>query len=238
MSNPKINTKLLERFQTLEGCRVHFGLKKFLWTFFGRIGNKFFSTEPPKTITINGSILLNLGCGDRRLEGWVNADFYRLYHFLWQRERLPDWMVDISKPLHCKDNFWDGILIEHVNEHILYSQNLKLFSEIFRVLKPDGVLRIVVPDLDRYLNWADLRSTEPKMARYGSLAEAVSNLTQNHAHASVWNEALLNEVLSAIGFIGIQKKEYRVSSNHLMAVDAEGHRWESLYMEARKPINL
>jgi predicted SAM-dependent methyltransferase len=45
-------------------------------------------------------------------------------------------------------------------------------------MKPGGVLRIVVPDLDRYLRWNALKAVEKKMNRYSSLPEAISNLTQ------------------------------------------------------------
>lgn len=223
--------EIQERFYNLEKRRLYYGFKPFLWSLFGRIGNSFFRREAP---ACEGESFLNLACGDRRIKGWINADFYRLHNLLWQRNQLPDWFVDLTKPLKCKDNYWDGIVIEHANEHLLYSQNLRLFREVLRILKPGGVLRIVVPDIDRYLDWKNLRMVEPKMARYGSLAEAISNVTQNHAHASVWNEALLAEVLNKVGFVDVQKKEYKVSSRPLMAIDAEGHRWESLYMEASK----
>jgi len=230
----KSNGMVLERFRTLEKRRVHFNVRSLLWGFFGIIGHSFFRKSPPHK-NIDGLRLLNLGCGDRRIEGWVNADFYRLHNILWKRHNLPDWLIDITKPLRCDDNFWDGVLVEHVIEHILYIQNFELLTEIFRIIKPNAILRVIVPDLDRYLDWENLREIELKMARYGSLAEAVSNITQNHAHKSVWNEALMSEVLNEIGFVDIKRKSFRVSASERMAVDAEGHRWESLYMEARKP---
>ena len=65
--------------------------------------------------------------------------------------------------------------MEHTNEHILYSDNYNLLKELFRTMKPGGVIRIVVPDLDKYLEWNDLRKTVSKMGRYKSLPEAICN---------------------------------------------------------------
>ena len=75
-------------------------------------------------------------------------------------------MIDITKPLKCKSDFWDGVIIEHTNEHILYSENYDMLTELYRTMKPGGVLRIVVPDLGRYLRWKDLKAVEKKMNRY------------------------------------------------------------------------
>lgn len=223
-----------KRFCELESRRIFPGIKIYLWKWSGIIGNAFFSSHAPNIKTETGSRLLNLGCGACRMDGWVNADFYRLNNLIWNRHMLPDWMVDLTKPLKCDDDFWDGVLIEHVNEHLLYSQNLELFKEIYRSLKPGSICRVIVPDLGRYLQWRELRDVEPKMARYSSLAEAVSNLTQNHSHVSIWDFALLSEVLEDVGFIDVKKQEFNVSSLSEMEVDTKSHKWESLYVEARK----
>jgi predicted SAM-dependent methyltransferase len=225
---------LLDRFTSLESKRVNYdGLKGYVWQLFGYLGESFFKKKPPNTAPKSGLKLLNLGAGSVKLEGFVNADFYRL-HKLLSKSRA-DWMLDLSKPLNCDNDYWDGVLIEHVNEHLLYSQNYLLFKELFRTLRSKGVLRIVVPDLNHYLSWNELRLNEPKMDRYKSLPEAISNLTQNHAHVSVWNKELLQEVLEDIGFVEITETGYMNGNLQELIKDSKNHQWQSLYMEAKKP---
>lgn len=223
------------RFAALETPRLEGGWKATLWRLCGWLGDRAWRKAPPDTRTASGKRLLNLGCGARHHTGWVNADFYRPQQLL-GRAGGPDWMLDLTKPFRCADDHWDGVALEHVNEHLLYSQNLALFREVFRVLRPGGVLRVAVPDLGRYLRWEWLRADVPKMARYGSLPEAVSNLTQNHAHRSVWDGALLRELLEGVGFVDAREVTFREGADaELAAVDGESHRWESVYVEARKP---
>ena len=49
-----------------------------------------------------GPRLLHLGCGENRLPGFVNADF-----FVFKAPgSKPDWMLDLRFPLRCPDNCW------------------------------------------------------------------------------------------------------------------------------------
>ncbi len=226
--------KLMERFVELENKKRIPGIKAYLWYLSSFAGNIFFNKPAPDIRLQNGNHLLNLGCGSNHIKDWVNADFYRLHNLFWNRKLLPDWMVDLTKPLNCGNDYWDGVLIEHVNEHLLFSHNLNLFKEVYRILKPGGVCRVIVPDLDRYLRWRELREVEPKMSRYKSLPEAISNLTQNHKHVSVWNFELLSEVLNNVGFTNIERCEFNSALLSEMKVDTESHKWESLYVEAQK----
>ena len=226
---------MLERFERLEKPRLYsHGFSSTIWRIFGKIGNKFFKSYPPKKSTSSQKNLLNLGSGGISLNDFINADFYRL-HKIWAKERA-DWMLDITKPMKCHDNYWDGVIIEHTNEHILYSDNYNMFTELLRTMKPGGVLRIVVPDLDKYLDWENLKNTVPKMNRYQSLPESISNLTQNHLHVSVWNFDLMSEVLNDVGFTNITKTSFMKGMMPELLVDAENHQWKSLYIEAKKPV--
>ncbi len=66
--------------------------------------------------------LLNLGCGPHIYSGWVNADDYAPKRRLREREFKPDWTLDITRPRHCADGYWDGIFTQHVIEHVTYAQ--------------------------------------------------------------------------------------------------------------------
>ena len=204
-----------------------------MWLFAGYIGNIFFRKSPPD-IKSSGRVLINLGCGETFHKDWINADFYRLQNYIFRRHLRPNWMLDLSKPLKCKSNFVDAIFMEHTNEHLLYSENYNLIREIYRILKKGGVLRICVPDLDKYLNWEVEKINYEKMARFSSLPEAISSLTQNHLHKSVWNSKLLTELLKEFDFQHVYSSKFNSSKFEYLNIDDISHEWESLYIEAIK----
>lgn len=59
---------------------------------------------------------------------------------------------DLTKPLPFKNNSVDCIYSSHTLEHLYFDDAKKLLNECFRVLKPGGLIRVVVPDLKAYAN--------------------------------------------------------------------------------------
>jgi SAM-dependent methyltransferase len=225
---------MLTRFLELEASRTKpLSTKGLVWTAFGAFGNLFYQRPPPRAT--GARRLLNLGCGQHVVDGFVNADFFR-FHQLIVGTDAPEWMLDLRKPLNCPDDYWDGIFMEHTNEHLSYSENHALLCELLRVLKPGSLLRLVVPDLDRYLRFEEHQLEFPKFHRYATLPEAVSSLTQGHGHRSVWNPALMAAVLADTGFVHAEAVDFQVGSDRELLVDTEFRRWESFYMEGRKPV--
>jgi len=53
---------------------------------------------------------------------------------------------DVTKNMDLKDNSVDIYQSEDVFEHIEYLKLLELFNEIYRVLKPNGLFRLSMPD--------------------------------------------------------------------------------------------
>ncbi len=85
--------------------------------------------------------LLNLGCGSRFHQDWVNVDFTSqnpavMAHDL--RERLP-----------FEDASFDCVYHSHVLEHLPRFYAPMFCHECYRVLKPGGIIRVVVPDLEQ-----------------------------------------------------------------------------------------
>lgn len=82
---------------------------------------------------------LNLGCGMRFCPDWENVDFGSTGpsvkdHNLLQGIPFPDASFEI-------------VYHSHVLEHFARKQGLAFLHECHRVLMPDGVIRIAVPDL-------------------------------------------------------------------------------------------
>ena len=86
---------------------------------------------------------LHLGCGEHRFPGFLNTDAFA--------NRNVDLHIDLRFPLPLEDARWRGIYAHHVVEHIGYGHAQKLFRECFRVLKPGGTFRVVVPDAELFL---------------------------------------------------------------------------------------
>ena len=85
--------------------------------------------------------LLNIGCGDHFHDAWTNLDLFA------QDDAITE--HDVTKGLPYADNSFDAIYHSHVLEHLGPEQGRGCLAECFRVLKPGGVLRVVVPDLEQ-----------------------------------------------------------------------------------------
>jgi len=87
------------------------------------------------------SRLLNVGCGRRYDRRWVNLDLSSRDASVVQ--------YDINDGIPFADGSFDAVYHSHVFEHLKPEQGERLLQECFRVLAPGGVLRIVVPDLEK-----------------------------------------------------------------------------------------
>ena len=87
------------------------------------------------------SRLLNIGCGRRYHRGWTNLDLES------RDTSVIQW--DITSGLPFEDNSLDVVYHSHVLEHLRPDDGERLLEECYRVLAPGGVLRVVVPDLEK-----------------------------------------------------------------------------------------
>lgn len=85
--------------------------------------------------------LLNVGCGRNFHPDWVNLDLESRHPMVIEH--------DVTGGLPFADQSFDAVYHSHVLEHLAPEKGRQLLKECFRVLKPNGVLRIVVPDLER-----------------------------------------------------------------------------------------
>lgn len=85
--------------------------------------------------------MLNIGCGHRYHKDWENIDV----------EPASDEVkkVNIIKGLPYPDNSYDVVYHSNVLEHLPRTMGEDMTRECYRVLKPGGVLRINVPDLEK-----------------------------------------------------------------------------------------
>lgn len=103
---------------------------------------------PESVLKGDGKVKLNIGSATVMYHhGWLNIDVNDLTpwasHYGYQFLRH-----DVSKGLPFGTGGVDAIHMSHVLEHFSYADGHKLLAECRRVLKPDGVVRIAVPDAD------------------------------------------------------------------------------------------
>jgi predicted SAM-dependent methyltransferase len=87
--------------------------------------------------------LLNIGCGEHVYPQFVNLDYF------W-RPGINICLDITKKGYPLPDNSMEGVYTEHCLEHIPLSAGEKNLKEMYRVLKPGGTVRIVVPDGELY----------------------------------------------------------------------------------------
>lgn len=226
----------LDDCHSIDNTRYQVTLKSLLIfeikSFYGRL---FFSKKP--ILKQDEKNFLHLGCGSRKIEGWINADFFRGFKFWKKDNNLPDWMLDLRFPLNCNDNVWDGVFSEHTLEHLYPLEVLNLLKELYRTMKPSAWLRITVPDLKKYVRYYCGQQKHEKFLKWTTGCEAIGSLTQNYGHRSVWDSELLGHCLKETGFINIQEVFFMQGTDKLLLKDREERQWETLYIEAQKPSN-
>jgi predicted SAM-dependent methyltransferase len=182
---------------------------------------------------------MNLGSADDRIPGYIAVDFF---------SPNVGYGADIRYPLLIDDAVFDGIFTEHTLEHLSYFEVARILAECQRILKPQGLIRIVVPDLsifvehyvsnnDSWFREWEREVLQPRGRSMISRMEALSFVTQEYGHRSAWDFETMEKFLKRAGFTDIQKRAFREGSEPLLLQDKDtlDRKMLSLYVEARKP---
>jgi SAM-dependent methyltransferase len=95
---------------------------------------------------------LQIGAGTNPLPGWLNTDL--------EPTTEDVLLLDATKTLPFGDAIFDYVFSEHMIEHITYKDGLFMMKEVFRVLKPDGKVRIATPDAKKIVGLFSKNKTE------------------------------------------------------------------------------
>ncbi|WP_413207256.1 methyltransferase domain-containing protein [Rhodospirillum sp. A1_3_36] len=105
-----------------------------------RTATKTLICAPVDAMTQRRPSLLNLGCGGHFHPAWVNIDI---------QSHHPGVMAyDILNGLPFPDAVFDMVYHSHMLEHLPGWQAEPFMAECARVLKPGGILRVAIPDLE------------------------------------------------------------------------------------------
>jgi predicted SAM-dependent methyltransferase len=87
--------------------------------------------------------LLNLGCGTKYHKNWINIDFVSTGEGVIAH--------NLTKGIPFEDECFDVVYHSHVLEHFSKKDGAVFIKECYRVLKPKGIIRIAVPDLENII---------------------------------------------------------------------------------------
>jgi predicted SAM-dependent methyltransferase len=178
---------------------------------------------------------LNLGCGNHYSFGneWINIDFISTDKLVIGHNLLSG--------IPFKENEFDLVYHSHVLEHFSKEDGERFMAECFRVLKPGGVIRVVIPDLEvivrEYLKFLEdgIRNPldEVNRANYDwMLIEMYDQTVRNYSGGNMakylFQETMLNEsfVMKRIGEEGKKIRQAflnsRESHNQASAPKSKG----------------
>jgi SAM-dependent methyltransferase len=220
--------------------------------------------------SVAAGVYVQYGCGASSPPGWLNFDASptlrlqclpgvgRLFR---NGVRFPDGARygDICKGLPLADGAADGIYASHVLEHLSLADFTIAVRNTFRLLKPGGLFRLVVPDLAgrarlylQRLDRADAQANSSFMRSAGLGAErrgqGITDLARaifgNTAHRWMWDETSLTAALREAGFIDIRRCRFNDCADPAFRAVEDASRFfdpvegiAECAIEARKPAS-
>jgi predicted SAM-dependent methyltransferase len=188
---------------------------------------------------------LNLGCGPSAPSDWVNVDgswnawfshhrrlrrALELVGVINANNQGARWNVsplvhDLKRRLPFPDNTFSAIYASHVLEHLYRNQAQELLGECKRVLKPGGIVRLVVPDLHSMVeNYVKCKrdgdtfaadNLNERLAFRSPTPPAGNILTRSyavwkdfHSHKWMYDSDSLTHYLALAGFQKVSRKEF------------------------------
>jgi len=212
-------------------------------------------------------IKINVGSGTNVVEGWINIDkswnvylsrfttikkvFFKLglisegtYRANWKGKKIKK--CDVTKGLPFKSGSVDVIYCSHLIEHLTHSQAMKLCEEFYKILKNNGIMRIVTPDLKLYAR----KYIEDDRVFFGNSKTPIADLFLNslsldglskrpfiekllyRLHMHMYDSESLTFLLELVGFKTINVCKYREGlCPDLKIIE---NRKRSIYIEALK----
>lgn len=195
---------------------------------------------------------LQLGCGTNVVSGWFNTDYFL---------RKDVFFLNVVKKFPFPDNTFHFVFSEHHIEHITYKQAHFMLGEVFRTMKPGGYIKLVTPDLEKYIGaYANDAMKMPEIKKqaddwiYSGFGEAaqyipvneyynahfVNDIFHNYSHFFIYDELSLKSILENAGFKNCTKLDFN-NPGHSVFQNIDSHTTDfdhkfSLYMIAQKPL--
>jgi predicted SAM-dependent methyltransferase len=199
---------------------------------------------------------INLGCGLAVTTNWVNIDgslnalfsslpsilYPVIYHYTGAKryyscEEYCDLMSnhvflhhELTNGIPYNDYLIDYIYSSHFLEHLSKNKAQELLRESFRVLKKDGVIRLVVPDLQYAISLYAEGKKEEMLEQYFFVEDDDASFSR---HRYMYDFKMLKSQLLEIGFIEVKQCDFKNGTVPDCRI-LDNRPDESLFVEARK----
>ncbi len=176
---------------------------------------------------------MNLGSGPRGLDApnWLNVDAFP--------DKNVHYLLDFNRPLPFKAETFDGVFCEHVLEHFSFEDGVSVMTEIQRILKSGGSVRIIVPNAE-WLMRSYFDSPDALVSHRGvdglTPIEVINDyFRQRYEHHFLHDFVSMDKLLRKAGFTTTVRSEFGKSSMMPELVLDDGkYSAESLYVDATK----
>lgn len=149
---------------------------------------------------------------------------------------------DIVKGLPINVESCDGLYCSHVLEHLSLNDFRTALINSFKILKPGGVFRCVVPDLEAmarsYIKRLDSGDSLASVSfvkntllgveqRERGLKGLLSSFLGNSHHLWMWDTSSLSEELKRVGFIQIRTCQFNDCEDEMFKQVEDANRFEN-----------
>lgn len=180
-----------------------------------------------KAIETDGDIFLELGAGNKKgRDGWLTIDITQHCDIFW----------DLSKGIPFPTNSVAKIYSSHFFEHLTFREINILLQDCMRVLAPNGIFSICVPNAKMYIEAYLEKIPAPKEA-FGYIS-AYNNTTRidfinyiaymDGHHKYMFDEENLLFVLKSSGMKNVRLRSFDPD------LDSKERSFESIYAVAQK----
>ncbi len=206
-------------------------------------------------------VLINLGCGNHPPKGWVNVDYslgarfaklplfnivnrkLKFFTLEWDHDIL---IHDLRKPFPWDDCSIDVIYSSHTLEHFTQYEGRTFLQECHRVLKNNGLIRILVPDLQAIvLQYLDEKLPvdefiERRLIRYdkggdGWLRRLFAPLFR-FPHKCMYDTKSLLQLMKELGFNVSPQKPFKSEIPEIQQIELAGRTGGVVIVEGRKTL--
>ncbi len=157
---------------------------------------------------------------------------------------------DIIKGLPVNENSCDGIFCSHTLEHLAFDDFRKALKNTYRLLKPGGIFRCILPDLEttakEYLSSIENGNRKASIdfmnnvllgmkQRPKGIKKRLGAAFGNAHHLWMWDKYSLEAELEDAGFENIRCCVFNDSSDTMFKlVEDEGRFWHAAAFECTK----
>lgn len=157
---------------------------------------------------MNDQLKIEFGCGEKPTkENFKTCDIRNVpgIDFV-----CPAWEID----LHVKKNSVDEIFSRHFFEHLTFQQGKKVLEIWYKILKPNGRMEMMLPNMDFHIHqWVSRSDLEHAKAGFWGIQRGKFDDVWD-VHKSGYNFETLSNLLESVNFKNI-KSMNRNKGKHL-----------------------